>query len=158
MNTNTVEPTSSIVDWTADDSTKTPVVPDEFGTGADGLKTIFTRMSSLWREPDDDEYFPPTRAAFDRAIEYLEQTGHAMMQLHGAFPVGYVATDDRGGIRVEWWHEQNQCVHLVVNHDSRSKDYTFVKLTDEDGVIERRVLPSRLAVRLAEIESLRRHG
>jgi hypothetical protein len=153
----TIEPdTISVLDWMANDQTRTPIVSDEFASGADRYRSLLTQVSALWREPDDDEeYVRPSSAAFNRTIDLLEQSGYALMQLHGEFPTAYVSTDDRGGIRIEWWFKRSRCVHLVVHSDQADRDYVFVKLTDEDGTVERPVRPARLASKLTEIQALR---
>jgi hypothetical protein len=73
-----------------------------------GDELMMRELGELF-EPEDGEG-PPSEPAFDAAIELIEQTGAIMYShLNGMsgdcwdFPRGYVATDDNGGLHIEWW-------------------------------------------------------
>jgi hypothetical protein len=144
---------------TAPSKPKNPVVPDEFGSGADGLRKIYNDLKGLFVVDPDDDSAPPSGRTLKRAYAILEQTAYAMMRQqtrsvdsNSLFPRGYVTTDDKGAIRVEWWREQTHCVSLVVGGSKKSKPYVFVKVGSSDrGHIEPEVIPAQLAARLKEL-------
>jgi hypothetical protein len=142
-------------DWNAEDETRTPIIPDEFSRGAVGLRNIYGELNAFLHE-SDDECAPPTTRAFNEALDILERTAYAAMsKFNCELPSGYVMTDESGGVRIEWWNNRTHCVHLVVHHDDPAKDYVFVKLGADEGAVNRRVLPGRLASQLKRISELR---
>ena len=101
-----------------------PVVYDEFATGAAGLRQTYRNLASLWvRNPDEDEWVEPSQHALERAYSILERASYGMSD----FPTGSASTDDSGGIRIAWWKGRTHCVTLVAGHNQQSPSYIFVK-------------------------------
>lgn len=154
---------ATCVVWGMRESTHAPIIPDEFQAGAAGLKAIYGEIRALCAASGDDEMFPPTPYAVDRAIEILERTSYEMMRRRGPdpaweFPSGYVNTDENGGLRVEWWHGQTHCVTLVVGHDQDAISYSFMKPgAGRAGRIADRgsIHPARLASMLHDLNRAR---
>lgn len=142
----------------SDDQTvrREPVIPDEFDSNAvNSLKDIFSQLRSLWNcgDPEEDCVEPSPRA-FGQTLAVIEGTAYSMMQNQTSFPRGHVITDDDGGIRIEWWHERSKCVTLVIGATEESEEYVFVKLGEDEGEMNNRILPARLAEQLGQISHL----
>lgn len=119
--------------------------------GSSGLEQIRRELALLRSEPEENEFVRPTEYALQRIEEILEQTASAIAE----FPVGYVTTDEKGGIRIEWWHERTDCVHLVVGPTESAEQYLFYKFGDDEGRLLRLISPPRLAGHLIHIQQLR---
>lgn len=165
------ESTAAVLAWDSSGNTRTDrpdrtgVVPDEFNSGAPGVKALFGELRALC-VPSDDESVAPTKHALERTTKILEQTAYAMMREREQscdpdweFPAGYAATDDEGGIRIEWWHGVTHSVHVVIGHARRTKEYMFSMFGEGDkGRIERPLIPKNLADLLHRLNKVRRSG
>lgn len=150
------EETTTPVPTRTDDFTQVvrePVLSDEWNTGARNLKDIFNQIRLLWQqdvdesEDDNDEFVPPTAYALERMVHVLEQMGYEIMKRKNEMPKGNMTSDFKGGIRIEWWRDEN-CVILSIGAREDSKSYAFIKLDEGPGKLNNRVLPVRLANQL----------
>lgn len=158
----TIEDTTAANEWGIDEETQVaspppaPVTPDEWGDGALGLKSIYKQLSGLSQpDPDDEDFVPPTEFAMVRLLEVVQSTAYGMMASQCPMPEGSVMADYTGGIRIEWWHDREYCVTLVIGNNEESKSYVFVKLDEGDpGRVNERVLPVRLASQLKTLSEM----
>jgi hypothetical protein len=135
-------------------SAREPIRPDEFGSGVSGLTAVYGEVRSLCDPDQNDGCQAPDESIVGRTFDILGQTAYAMMVIDrsSVFPHGYAATDDQGGIRIEWWHNRTDCVMLVVG---QNKSYVFVKFgAGQIGKMEQ-VAPRRLAALLLALSRLR---
>jgi hypothetical protein len=130
------------------------VSPDQLEWGDE---VMLRELGELFT-PEEGEV-PPSEAAFHVAVELIEQTG-SIMYCHLAgmrgewweFPEGYVATDDNGGLHIEWWHSNTHCVALRIGHTAKPSVSAFVKMgSDDSGKLTRGVHPAWLATKLAAL-------
>lgn len=132
-------------------------------TDVPGLTAVLDRIGQLCTPDPDAAAVPPTRYALDRVDAILRETAAIMSrQRHESqdatwdFPSGYAATDDDGGIRIEWWHELTHSAHLVVGSVPDTREYLFAKFGASDqGNLERPANPQRLATLLHQLNSVR---
>lgn len=123
--------------------------------GSENLQSIYHQIGSLCGpEMEDDEIVPPTRRAVERTFYLLEEIVNSLMASNSRFPEGFVTTDDRGGLRIEWWQQRTHCVTLVIDAKDESKDYVFKKLDDGKGTMNRPVVPQEIAEQLKIISQL----
>lgn len=112
----------------------------------DNLDIMCADLMGLENAAEDDAT-PPTQKALKRAFEILRHTAEAMTP--AKLPRGFVTTDDRGGVRLEWWRGRTHCVTVAIDAESRDQTYMFVKVGAQDrGRIEGDAIPEQIANRL----------
>jgi hypothetical protein len=71
----------------------------------DGLNTVLSRLKKLLEvaEDYDAEFLPPTREAYEAAVEMIAQSA-ALLGDGFPFPRAVATADGEGGIRLRWKH------------------------------------------------------
>ena len=158
----TIEDTTAANAWCRNEETQVaspppaPVTPDEWGDGALGGGGREKKGGGGGEgEEEDAEFVLPTAFAMVRLLEVVQSTAYGMMASQCPMPEGSVMADYTGGIRIEWWHDREYCVTLVIGNNEESKSYVFVKLDEGDpGRVNERVLPVRLASQLKTLSEM----
>jgi hypothetical protein len=147
-------------DWDAFAPTKVGTQENQLSQLEWGDEVMLRELGELFR-PEEGEV-PPSRPAFDAAMELIEQTG-AVMYSHivgmrgqwWEFPEGYVATDDNGGLHIEWWNGKQHCIALKIGHTENPSLTAFVKIgRDDPGKLFTSVHPAWLASKLAALNKI----
>lgn len=109
-----------------------------------GFKDIYVQIGSLADGEEQDEYgvLRPTAYAQIKAQELLVEALAAKLTdamgrgVKCVFPRGAVATDEKGGIRIEW-ADMDRAVHLIVPASEGGKAYIYHEKGDEYGTEKR---------------------
>ncbi len=106
------------------------------------VQDIYLDLQALQKE-EAEEGFEIT----DYSIETVKRIiGDAYQMLQRNIPVPTVASDDEGGVRIEWKGSQRE-VRLVVRRDSIKKSYIYYRSGDHsdiDSELSGRILAYRL--------------
>lgn len=94
----------------------------------DGMTITLKRLINLIRDDEyDEDYLPPTRFAFNRAQLLLDS---ARPLLQGNVPLGSLAADGAGGIRIDWLSVDKE-VRLVLPGKEQGRQYIYHQQGEE---------------------------
>lgn len=100
-----------------------------------GLDTILEHITALASGDERDEYgvLRPTEYALCQTTELLRDASRRGETYR--FPDASVTTDEEGGVRIEWLHN-DRAVHLVVPATNEGQSYLYHEDGDDYGIVK----------------------